>query len=261
MELKISHIQTFSLQDGPGIRTTVFLSGCPLRCPWCHNPETQSLTSELLFEKEKCIGCGKCAVCPQGVHAFTPEHTLRRQLCRMCGDCTALCPTGALRPSVTGLTPEAFQKLADEQLRLFGSDGGITFSGGEPLLQWQTVSRFLDGVRIHIAVETCGYAPRQTFAQMLAQTDYVMLDVKLADDRLHRQYTGVSNRPILENLELLRRSGKPYLIRTPLIPGITDTQENLTQIRALIGDSPWEHLPCNTLAPVKYAWLGREYPL
>ena len=261
MALSISHIQTFSLHDGPGIRTTVFLSGCPLRCLWCHNPETQSSKPQLLFDYRKCIYCGACSVCPNGVHRFEDGHILLRNSCDGCGLCVRNCPTEALSFSVRILSTEKFIKLAKEQDAIFGADGGITFSGGEPLLQWQELLRLSELVQTHLALETCGYADTEVFGKVVAKMDYIMLDLKLADPSLHRKYTGVDNEKILENLNLLRKSGKPFLLRTPLIPGITDTPENLETIRNIVGEDSWEQLPYNTLTPVKYERLGKPYQL
>lgn len=140
--------------------------------------------------------------------------------------------------------------------------GGVTFSGGEPLLQWQAVvecATLLHKNGIHVAIETSGYATEEAFSQTIAAMDYVIMDVKLVDPILHKTYTGVDNAPILQNLRILQGSGKPYLLRTPLIPGITDTAENLSAIRSLIGDAPWETLPYNTLAGAKYKNFGMQF--
>ena len=261
MALSISHIQTFSLHDGPGIRTTVFLSGCPLRCVWCHNPETQSTKPQLLFDSRRCIGCRICTLCPNGVHSFESGHVLGRDMCTGCGLCVKNCPSKALELSVRTLSREEFRKVVTQQEALFGSDGGITFSGGEPLLQWQELLRLSESVQTHLALETCGYAQPDVFRKVIEKMDYIMFDLKLADPDLHRQYTGVGNETILKNLALLRESGKPFLIRTPLVPGITDKPQNLDAIREIVGNDPWEQLPYNPLTPAKYQRLGRAYSL
>ena len=261
MSLKITNIQDFTLHDGPGIRCTIFLAGCPLRCAWCHNPETQSAKPVLVYHQKQCIGCGTCQSCAAGVHRFVPEHILLRENCTLCGACVAACPAEALEFSVRELSDEEFFRLVQRQKRLSGESGGITFSGGEPLMQGETLLRLMDSAKIHTAIETCGYAEEALFLEVVRKADYVMFDLKLADDRLHKQYTGVSNQPILRNLELLRSSGTPFLLRTPLIPGITDTEENLKGIAELVGKDPWETLPYNTLTPAKYEKLGMAYPL
>lgn len=261
MRLQVTNMQPFSLHDGPGIRTTIFLAGCPLRCVWCHNPETHSQESTLLFEKEKCILCGDCGICPEKVHLFDTKHILAREKCCTCGQCVAVCPAEALRLSVSDMNKEKFEALVHEQTALYGDTGGITFSGGEPLMQGEALLSMLEGVSVHTAIETCGYAEERLFCKVIDAMDYIMFDVKIADNARHIQYTGRGNAEILRNLKILMESGKPYCIRTPLIPGITDTEENLLAIKQLIGESPWEKIEYNMLAPVKYEKIGKEYPL
>ena len=159
------------------------------------------------------------------------------------------------------LNEEDFLPLVAKQQYLGKEKGGITFFGGEPLLQADAILEMLEKVQIHTALETCGYADSQTFRRIIDKMDYIMYDLKLINDELHRYYTGVSNELILKNLEILRASGKPFVLRTPLIPNITDTQENLSAIEKIIGKDKWEKLPYNPLAPVKYAWIGKKYSL
>jgi len=259
MELKITNIQTFTLHDGPGIRTTVFLAGCPLRCSWCHNPETQSSAPVLTFEAAQCTGCRLCADCPAGVHRFDPEHRILRESCTLCGRCIERCPQQALGRSVRTLSEEEYGRIVRRQERIVGDGGGITFSGGEPLMQGTALLRFLERTTIHKALETCGHGDDGLFRAVVEAVDYVMFDLKIADSALHCRYTGVPNHRILQNLELLRRSGKPFLLRTPLIPGITDTAENLSAIAEIVGNDPWETLPFNPLTGAKYHRIGRVY--
>lgn len=262
MHLKICNVQNFSLHDGPGIRTTFFLAGCPLRCAWCHNPETQSVKSTLIYEHKKCISCRACLECENSVHTLDNGiHSLKRENCNACGECVENCPAGALSLSVRPLSREEFNSVVEKQLRTVGKEGGITFSGGEPLTQTDTILQFLDGVDIHTACETCGYADSEVFSRLIDRMDYVMFDVKLADNDAHIKYTGVSNKLILENLRILQKSNKDHIIRTPLIKGITDKKENLDAIERLVGNSKWEKLPYNEITPYKYERIGKEYTL
>ncbi|MBR5444890.1 MAG: glycyl-radical enzyme activating protein [Clostridia bacterium] len=246
-------IKGFALHDGPGIRTTVFLKGCPLRCRWCHNPEGLSPLPQLSVKKTACLHCGKCVL-----PCSHPD-------CQPFGRCLHICPGGCLSVAGTEYTAEALaEKLCADRDVFAMSGGGVTFSGGEPLLQADfvcAVSALLHGEGIHTAMETCGYAEPEVFQKTAEQMDHIILDIKLADPVRHREYTGRDNGCILENFRYLRSCGKPYQIRTPLVPGITDTEENLTAIRDLIGDSEWEKLPYNTLAGAKYENFGMHFPM
>jgi pyruvate formate lyase activating enzyme len=247
----IFDVKEMALHDGPGIRTTVFLKGCPLRCKWCHNPEGLHQKSELMFKYSLCKGCNRCQkVCEH------PE-------CKPFARCVRACPEGLLQ--IVGESIEATQLAAriEGGAKVLGeSFGGVTFSGGEPLMQWEFL---LEAAEIlsnyHLAIETSGYAESAVFHEILEKMDLVMIDIKLADPEAHKRYTGVDNSLILSNLRELQASGKPHIIRTPLIPGITDTEENLRQIERLVGDSKWERLPYNKMAGAKYGMLGLKYEL
>lgn len=241
-------IKEMAVHDGPGLRTTVFLKGCPLRCRWCHNPEGLSPKPQLMAKTGTCTHCG---LCRRG--CSHPD-------CQPFGRCLHICPNGLL--TVSGREMQA-QELAQKLMRcapLFGKEGGVTFSGGEPLMQADFVLAVMDAMPdISCAIETSGYAPFDIFKRVVDRMDLVYMDLKLADPAAHKEYTGVDNAPILRNLEYLR--GKNAIIRTPLIPDITDTEDNLRAIRALVGDLPHELLPYNELADAKYGMLGMEYPL
>ena len=241
-------IKEFSVNDGPGIRTTVFFRGCPLRCIWCHNPEGLERGRGVLVRQRGCLHCGKCRV--------PCDHPGCKGLDR----CLHACPMGLVEElgKVWDAPTLAARLMRDEDL-FQSSGGGVTLSGGEPLLQHEFAIELLRLLPVHKAIETSGYASADIFRQVIAEVDYVMMDVKLADPAAHRRYTGVDNAPILENLRYLRDCGKPYLVRVPLIPGITDTRENLANVAALVGDSPVELLPYNRMAGAKYPSVGKTF--
>lgn len=231
-------IKQMAIYDGPGIRTTVFLKGCPLRCMWCHNPEGLSYEPQLMVSDNNCLHCGACVrACPQGL----------RKLC--------------------GTRYEA-SVLAEKLLRgkdyLTAMGGGITFSGGEPTGQPEFLLEVLDRTAaMHRAIETSAYCSSKVFSAVLERVDYVMMDLKLMDPERHRHYTGVPNEPILENLEQLKKSGKPFRIRIPVIPGVNDSDENFEQTALRLTDTPAleqvELLPYHVTAGAKYAMVGRQY--
>lgn len=222
----ITAIKRFEIHDGPGIRTTVFLKGCPLRCRWCHNPENISGKPELLLHREKCIQCGLCAaVCPN--HRITDGiHSFDRGLCTGCGKCAAVCPAEALILSGESIAPEELlPQLLEDRMFFESSGGGITVSGGEPLMQPEFTAELLRLIKkegIHTAVDTCCFASRTSLEQVMPWADLFLVDIKAIDTETHLRCTGVPNRQILENIRFLDRSGKAMEIRVPLIPGYND---------------------------------------
>lgn len=247
-------IKQMAVFDGPGIRTTVFLKGCPLRCQWCHNPEGLSPRPELMVSHASCTHCGRCAaVCP------SPEQ------CVLCGKCVRVCPDGLRRICGTEYTPEQLADiLLEDRDYLAAMGGGVTFSGGEPTMQARFVTdtaRLLKGM--HLAVETCGYCAPEDFDAVVSVMDYVMMDLKLVDENAHRAYTGASNKPILANLERLKASGKPFRIRIPVIPGVNDSAENFRATAELVAGAPGlemvELLPYHKTAGAKYSMVGKRY--
>lgn len=246
----IFDIKEFALGDGDGIRTTVFMKGCPLRCIWCHNPEGLSPNPEL-YEKHN--GCRNCGLC---------KAPCSHEECKPYNRCLHICPMDLI--SVAGRqidSSELSEKLMAGAAIYRSSGGGITVSGGEPLMQADFVYELLLSLRgkVHRAIETSGYADEETFRRVASECDLVIMDIKLMDDELHKKYTGVSNERILKNARWLISSGIKHLFRTPLIPGITDTDENLRAISEFIGDEKIELLPYNALAPAKYASVKRSF--
>ena len=245
----IFDIKEMAVHDGPGIRTTVFFKGCPLRCLWCHNPEGLSFEPQLMYKDIRCIDCKSC------------QKECEHEECRPFGRCIHACPENCLE--ISGRKVEA-KELANELKELAyilgDSFGGFTFSGGEPLAQPEFLLELIEELKdYHLCIETSGFADEKIFKSVIDKLDFIIMDIKIANSELHKQYTGVYNEKILSNFEVLRTSSKPYIIRTPLIPNITDTEENFDAIKRIIGDSSWEKLPYNEMAGAKYKMLGMEY--
>lgn len=247
----IFDIKEMAVHDGPGIRTTVFFKGCPLRCKWCHNPEGLSFDPQLMYKDTRCIDCKSCQK-----KCDHPE-------CRPFDRCILACPENCLE--IAGKRVEA-KSLADKLKQsadvLGNSFGGFTFSGGEPLAQPEFLLELINELKeYNLCIETSGFADTKIFKLIVDKLDFVIMDIKLADSKQHKKYTGVDNRVILANFEHLKQSGKPYIVRTPMIPNITDTAQNLYEIKKIIGDSSWEKIPYNAAAGAKYKMLGMGYSL
>jgi pyruvate formate lyase activating enzyme len=267
----VFNIMRFSLNDGPGIRSTVFLKGCPLSCPWCHNPESVSREPEVFLRDERCIQCGEC-VDHCSHHAISAQDgriTTDRALCTRCGDCIAHCAADARE--MVGRTMTA-QEVVNEVLRdrVFFDDsaGGVSFSGGEPFLQHEFLEAMLSGSKaegLHTAVDTTGCTSSAIIERLAPLIDLFLYDVKAVDEERHRNLTGVSNRQILDNLRRVVALGKEVIVRIPLVPGVNDDEENIRATGELLRSLPeirQAHiLPYHASGGEKYARLGKEYSL
>jgi pyruvate formate lyase activating enzyme len=260
---RVFDVQRYSLHDGPGIRTTVFLKGCPLECLWCHNPESQSFGPELLVTEARCLSCGTCAtVCE---HGAPPAGSA---LCTACGACVEACPAGARQLAGREATVgEVMREVLRDRLFYDASGGGVTFSGGEPLAQPEFLAALLDACRsagIHTAVDTCGFAPHERLLALVPRVDLFLFDVKLVDDARHRALTGVPSAPILANLRALAAAGATVWIRVPIVPGLTDAEADLAAAADLVATLPGAHrvslLPYHRTGAAKARRLGRALP-
>lgn len=254
----IFHVMRFSLRDGPGIRTTVFLKGCPLRCSWCHNPEGQSFGPSLMFFEERCRHCGDCAlVCPHGLTE-----------CEACGRCVEACVAEARQLAGHPMSvAEALAEIERDVVFFDESGGGVTLSGGEPLAQPEFAGALLAACRargIHTALDTCGMAPADVLLRVAAHADLVLFDLKAMRGGLHVEYTGAPNTAILGNLEALAAAGRSVIVRYPLIPGVNDDDGELRAMAEFLrplGLRRLDLLPYHRMGIDKYRRLGIRCPL
>ena len=264
----IFNIQPLSIHDGPGIRTTVFMKGCPLRCEWCDNPESQNAFEEIMTRDIKCTQCGRCVeACSLG--AITIDEGRRkidRAKCNLCLECARACPNGAI--VISGeykSVEEVVEEVAKDSLFYRISGGGVTISGGEPLAQSEFVAQVLKGLKekgIHTALDTTGCAPWEKMERVLEYVDLVLFDLKHVDPEIHRQRTGVGNELILRNLQKTAYKTRTW-VRVPVIPGFNESDSDIQRIADFCSTLPVEKLsllPYHGWAEAKYETLGREFP-
>lgn len=239
---KVFNIQHYSIHDGPGIRTTVFLNGCPLKCIWCQNPESQSLKPQIFYLEEKCKVCGKCVeVCPQKAIAIVGDKVKTdRSLCTGCGVCAEVCPNEARTLMGTSMTPEeVFNDVNSDAIFYETSGGGITISGGDPVAQPEftiAVLKLCKNAGLHTAIETSGFVKREILSKIIENVDMVLYDFKHMNSEQHKKYTGVSNLLILENAKMINKEypSVKFVARLPIIPGYNDSIENITRTAEFI---------------------------
>jgi pyruvate formate lyase activating enzyme len=267
----VFNIQRFSIQDGPGIRTTVFMKGCPLRCLWCSNPESQNTFPEVAHGDSLCNKCSRCVeVCEvQAISLADNGVSIDRKTCTGCGKCVEVCIPGALKVYGEEMSvEEVYQEVVKDRLFYQNSGGGVTAGGGEPLSQADFVAELFKRCQaegIHTCLDTCGYAAPNTWKKVLPYTNLVLFDVKLMDSSAHLKVTSKSNRRVLSNLKMVASTGVPVIIRIPVIPGINDSQENITDtaryVAGLNGLSEVNLLPYHRFGESKYIMLDRRYRL
>jgi pyruvate formate lyase activating enzyme len=267
----IFDIRRYAIHDGPGIRTTVFLKGCPLRCWWCHNPEGQDRKPELVYRKNRCTGCGECLKSCQreALSLMAKSVSVNRENCVLCGNCSHVCPSDALAIAGKQVSVrEVLEEIEKDRTFYEESDGGVTFSGGEPLLQPDFLNALLHECKeraIHTVVDTCGFAQYEIIERIRDKVDLFLYDIKTMDNRKHRKYTGASNEQILKNLKTLAEKGSSIVISLPIIPSINDDDENVTKTAEFIGSLPniqqVNLLPYHRAGIEKYKSLGKPYKL
>ncbi len=271
---RVFSIERFSIHDGPGVRTSVFLKGCNLSCIWCHNPESGRGDGELQFVEKDCILCGQCGqVCERGVHQFYTdgsrgtEHFIFRETCVLCGRCVRSCPADALHVLGYEISVAEAMKLIRRDKIYYKTDGGVTLSGGEPLLQAAFSRELLSQCKeenISTCVETAGDVPFERFRQVMDVTDVFLFDYKLSDEDSMRRFTGGNLERILDNLHALRREGGEVILRCPVIPGINDTEAHFRSIAALAHREKIrqvELMPYHNFGKDKWLQIGRDYKL
>lgn len=267
---RIFNIQHYSIHDGPGIRTTVFFKGCPLKCWWCHNPESMEIKSQILYRSNKCIGCGDCiSKCPEKALSMGEKGVVRnKELCTLCGICGKVCPTNAMEMvGKDAQVSEIMEEIEKDQVFYEESGGGVTFSGGEPLYQPEFLLSLLKACKnkgIHTALDTSGYSRWEVLEAVSHQVDLFLYDLKHLDYEKHLEFTGVPNTTILDNLRKLSRLHKNIWVRIPVIPGINDDADHINEIGRFVSSLNIKKvslLPYHEIAAGKYQLLHKPYLL
>lgn len=270
-DLTVFDLQRFALHDGPGIRTTIFLKGCPLDCIWCHNPESKKAKPQLGFLEKKCVYCGKCQqVCPKGVHNIQENrHEISFSECALCGKCVDACLNKALKIFGRKMTSDELLKTVVKDRDFYQrSGGGLTVSGGEPMMQFEGLRGLLKKAKemgIHVCLDTSGQAPQERYREIAEYVDLFLFDYKLTDPLEHKKYTGVDNRQILSNLDYLCTHGSNVFLRCPIIPGINNKESHYRAIAELSQKydaiRQVNLMTYHDMAKGKAAQIGETYPL
>jgi len=270
MEPLIFDIKRFAINDGPGIRITVFLKGCPLSCKWCHNPESILPKAQKMYDKNKCIACSLCVdACDLDACVLTKDGIVTdTEACKVCGKCEEACPTKATEISGKLISEDKLlEAIKKERLLMDKSDGGVTFSGGEPLMHHDFLFSILEKCRaegIHTCVDTTGFAKKEVIMKIAENTNCFLYDIKIMDSKKHKEYTGVNNEIILSNLQEIAKTDASINIRIPLIKSVNDDIENISQTAEFISTLENKNinvsiLPYHSIAEKKYEKLGGKY--